>query len=391
MNAASVAGLRDRVRLNNFDLLRLFAATQVMIIHGFEHLKVPLGPVTRPIHYLLLYFPGVPIFFFMSGFLISMSYERNRDVKSYARNRLLRIYPALWFCFAVSLLTVAAFGYWGRSGASLHTFAPWALAQLTVFQFYNPDFLRGFGVGVLNGSLWTISVELQFYLVLPLLLAALRGSPLRRQNLILLALIGAGTLIDYAVVAAMPRYGEQTRFKLFTVTLVPYLHMFLVGVFIQKNFETFLPWLENKGAYWLALYVGVALSLHATVGFRPGSVHPNALTVLLLALAAMSCAFTLPGASQRLLRGNDVSYGTYIYHMIVVNAAVQLSWTGNLAALVLVCAVTYAAAALSWTAIEKPALRAKVKPLRAVDAAEPPVVIVTDPAVQVGTPDARPR
>jgi peptidoglycan/LPS O-acetylase OafA/YrhL len=35
----------------------------------------------------------------------------------------------------------------------------------------------------------------------------------------------------------------------------------------------------------------------------------------------------------------------------------------------MVCAVTYGAASLSWFAVEKPALRAKVKPLRAVDAA----------------------
>jgi peptidoglycan/LPS O-acetylase OafA/YrhL len=41
------------------------------------------------------------------------------------------------------------------------------LAQLSIVQFYNPDFLRGYGVGVLNGSLWTISVELQFYVMLP--------------------------------------------------------------------------------------------------------------------------------------------------------------------------------------------------------------------------------
>ena len=45
----------------------------------------------------------------------------------------------------------------------------WFVAQSTFFQFFNPDFLRGFGVGVLNGSLWTIALELQFYILTPIL------------------------------------------------------------------------------------------------------------------------------------------------------------------------------------------------------------------------------
>lgn len=40
-------------------------------------------------------FPGVPIFFFISGFLISKSFEENSVLKEYALNRILRIYPGL--------------------------------------------------------------------------------------------------------------------------------------------------------------------------------------------------------------------------------------------------------------------------------------------------------
>lgn len=37
------------------------------------------------------------------------------------------------------------------------------IGQATIFQFWTPDFLRGYGVGCPNGALWTISIFIQFY------------------------------------------------------------------------------------------------------------------------------------------------------------------------------------------------------------------------------------
>ena len=120
--------------------------------------------------------PGVPIFFFVSGFLISRSYESNSEARaSTHRNRGLRIYPALIVCTALSLLSVA--GDWvtsRRSSSPSATSSHGSLGQITIFQFYGPVFMRAFGTGVLNGSLWTISVELQFYVLIPLLSWVLR-------------------------------------------------------------------------------------------------------------------------------------------------------------------------------------------------------------------------
>src|SRR4051794_31062121 len=96
------ATVKSMFRNNNFDLLRLFAATEVLFSHSYWHFEMP-----DPIWLTYLHnFPGIPIFFVISGFLISASYERKSDLKNYVRNRALRIYPALWFCIILTVLVI---------------------------------------------------------------------------------------------------------------------------------------------------------------------------------------------------------------------------------------------------------------------------------------------
>ena len=75
----------------------------------------------------------------------------------------------MWLCFFVSLAILFGTIFLSFSILSESHFWIWCLGQLSFVQFYNPDFLRGFGVGVVNGSLWTIAVELQFYVAVPIL------------------------------------------------------------------------------------------------------------------------------------------------------------------------------------------------------------------------------
>ena len=64
-------GLREHH--NNFNLIRLIAAAQVLAVHGLNHLGFE-GPLVTALRVV----PGVPTFFFISGLLICTSYERTR-------------------------------------------------------------------------------------------------------------------------------------------------------------------------------------------------------------------------------------------------------------------------------------------------------------------------
>ena len=335
------------MRDNNFDTIRLLAASQVVVTHAASD----LGAVLPKWLSFLGYFPGVPIFFIVSGFLISASFERAPSIKQYAINRILRIYPALWTCLIVSIFIALI----SEVNFQPIPFSLWLLAQVSIFQFYNPEFLRGFGVGVLNGSLWTIPVELQFYIVLPFLMLLARRRPNRTRvwaggilivSLLLMILTRELLSADNGIVE-----------KIVHVSLLPYLFYFLIGValrFIHERTRIF----SNSFVKFLCLYIVlVILNISAGVdGVTGNSLNP--VQIVALGCLIVGAAFSNVGFSRKILRGNDISYGLYIYHMPIVNFLIYKETTGAFG-LLLCLATTAIMAGLSWRFIEKPALGLK--------------------------------
>jgi peptidoglycan/LPS O-acetylase OafA/YrhL len=343
-------------RRNNFDLIRLLAAAQVIIYHGTLHLNLgwPLWAVD-----FLDRFPGGPVFFVTSGFLVSRSLERSGSLKRYARNRVLRIYPALIVCLAVSIGSVVASGYFASTHVSLRAMWTWIAAQTTIAQFYRPPFLDRYATGTLNGSLWTIPVEIQFYILLPLLYATVRriGRNSRYASALIVALILGGIAINvwrYGVPMASSNSIESRFLKM---SVAPYAYMFLLGVIAQQNFTVVRRFNTRTAGYGVAGYVGVSY-LSSIVGLRATENGLNPISVVVLTGLILSAAFTAPELAGRLLRRRDISYGLYIYHMPVINVLVVLGMSGNLS-LALALALTTLCATASWVCVERPALRLK--------------------------------
>ena len=70
--------------------------------------------------------------------------------------------------------------------------------QSTVLQFWTPSCLRDYGCDTPNGSLWTIGVMVQYYVVLCLLHRFLHGKGIRRWILILMVGIVCNVLTPYS-------------------------------------------------------------------------------------------------------------------------------------------------------------------------------------------------
>jgi len=253
--------MKEIFRTNNFNIIRLIAALQVAIHHTTKYLEIDK---TDSLFFdLLKLFPGVPIFFFISGFLISKSYESNSSLKEYAQNRILRIYPALLICTFVAIVSVYLTGYLSDKSFSIIRLMIWLVGQVSIVQFYNPDFMREFGTGVLNGSLWTISVELQFYIMVPILYWLFGLARPEKSNQKILLLILFFMSFHIAHYSLIEDYDDNFLFKLWGVSFLPWIYMFLVGVFFQKNFAFFHRLLSGKILYLIPLYILVSyLSVH---------------------------------------------------------------------------------------------------------------------------------
>ena len=76
----------------------------------------------------------------------------------------------------------------------------------------------------------------------------------------------------------------------------------------------------------------------------------------------MSVAASAPGLSDRILHHHDISYGLYIYHMLVIRLMMQFNVLSVSAAIV----ISLAVAIISWSLVERPFLKRKRRALRAV-------------------------
>ncbi len=360
-------GDNNTFRLNNFDLLRLVAALQVVINHVIEIMQVHPDGAGAALLRLTYIFPGVPVFFFISGFLISRSYESNHRLSEYFQNRVLRLYPALIVCVAFSYVLIYLSGYMRSVDADWDSWLVLFLAKISFLQFYNPDFMRGYGDGVLNGSLWTITVELQFYLLVPLLYTLLGSIDSRTGNCRLIMLIMVFLILNRIYTYIPSEFHEEVWYKLLRVSFMPWFYMFLVGVFVQKNFIFFYRLFAGRVLVVFAVYVVVGYA--AMKSGVPLGNNINPIIFSGLAIFVFSFAYSLPQLSKTLLRGNDISYGVYIYHMPIINFFLYLGYGGQVSAALSVFTLTVIVAWISWIYVERKSLGLKKHPLNPLNTA----------------------
>ena len=166
----------DDGRRNNFDALRVFAAVMVIHGHGWVLSGGP-GPGLWGVPFARV---GLDVFFSISGYLVTGSWERTPQLGAFLAKRALRIFPGLIACVLVTMLVAGPLAthlplerYFASAGTWRY------LANIALLQeLYLPGV---FGTlrerGAVNGSLWSLLPEFLCYLTVPLFaLLAWRGA-----------------------------------------------------------------------------------------------------------------------------------------------------------------------------------------------------------------------
>lgn len=224
-------------------------------------------------------------------------------------------------------------------------FGAFAITQSTVFQFWTPDCLRGYGCGCPNGALWTICVLIQFYFFAYFVYKALHGRKTRVWLMAFVASLGVSMMVPL-----MRAHLPEIAGKLLGQTLLPYFWMFLAASFVAEKKDLMLPFLKK---YWWVFMAALLLVRFFGLDFRAGY---NVLGTILLFLCLTGAAYVFPKLNVK----TDISYGVYIYHMTVVNALIAMGYAGSQWLLLIVTVITFILAWVSIKTIGSLAMRKKL-------------------------------
>ncbi len=338
----AAAPLDLRLRQNNFDLLRFLFAFVVFMVHayvlsGAEALAVLSEIVSSEI--------AVKSFFVVSGFLIFMSYENSRDARRYFVKRIRRIYPAYFSVVMTCAVLGGVFSTYAWSDYLSWQTLKYLAANLVFLNFLQPNLPGLFESNQLqavNGALWTLKIEVMFYLTVPLVVMAFRKFG-RVPVLVTLYICS----VAYSVVMGMLASKTGSGFYLELQRQLPgQLSFFIAGAAGYYYFE----YLARYSTWFVALAV-VAFVLQTWLPW--GVIQPVALAVLVVYFA---CVIPCAGNFGKY---GDFSYGVYIVHFPILQVLIAYGLFAESPWLTLVAAglLVIAAASLFWHFIEKPFLR----------------------------------
>jgi peptidoglycan/LPS O-acetylase OafA/YrhL len=338
-------------RQNNFDALRLVAAISVIFSHSFliaEGTQNNEPLILLAGNQCILGLVGVFVFFAISGFLVTQSFEQTANPLHYLAKRALRIFPGLFVATLVSAFVLGPLVTNLPLGAYLSRPEPYeyvlgnTLLDQSVHELPGVSFVAN-PVGLeINGSLWTLRCEFVMYLMV-LVLGVLRLLTMR-VGLLLLAF--GMVCLHSNMLDEFEKWGWFFQVLSGWGWLVGF---FAAGMILYKLRHTRI----FDGRIALLALAGLALSIPLRQFIL---LFPIFGCYLALWLALNPRLPVIPAA-----RFGDLSYGLYIYGWPVEEAVMWLSggraawWQVFLIALPAASAIAF----LSWHLIERPMLRLK--------------------------------
>ena len=306
------------------DGLRFIAIMAVIFHHLIAHYLTEtqrLGPVNLPAEWYQVYsrsrlvsllFPGyfgVHLFFVISGFILALPFARRHfgrasvpALKRYYLRRLTRMEPP----YIINISLAFACIWFTNSGHLL--FLPHFIASL----FYSHGLVYG-EASWINGVAWSLEIEVQFYLIVPMLAAVFAvRDPFQRRALIIGAVIFFGVASQWLI--------APSGIKPLKMSVLNYLQYFLAGFLLVELHLSGWILKRPKTYIWdaAALLFGIAIIIILMRFPKLSCLLPLAVLLFYASLfrGKLSHAFiTLKGVV--VLGG--MCYTTYLYHTYIIS------------------------------------------------------------------------
>lgn len=251
---------------------------------------------------------AVDVFFILSGFWITISLFRSNSLKEYAIKRIKKIFPMYLTVVIVFSILLYYFSNLSLSEYFLsRDFWKYLIFNVVTLNFLQPSLPNVFDNVPVNGSLWTIKVEIGFYILLPIFF--LLVGKFCRQGDKKIKHVNIGLLIFYILSVAydffMPIICREFNLPTsFANQLPAYLSYFISGMFFVINWK-FLNQYINK--FILPAIIIVVLHFFTKTAFF----LPMALGIVI-----MFFAFRMPLLNN--IGKTDYSYGMYLVHYPII-------------------------------------------------------------------------
>lgn len=312
------------------DVLRFFAFLSVFIVHRMDHL--PIDPVQHFWLYniCLLGNFGVPVFFLLSAFLITELLTREQDllgtihIRSFYIRRILRIWPLYFAVFFGLVLLNRVIPHTGATDPS----------SWLAFTFFAGNWyicIHGWIHAFPVNPLWSISVEEQFYIAVPLIVYYGHRFGLKVVSISLI-------FVSYACVTWYSWKGWSGFSSQWTNSFVQF-QFFAAGTLLSLGLKgRLLQW--NLAGRLSGILIAVVCLFVASVYLGVQADTPTSTVLqapvgwLLVLVATLLFFLSLYGTPVRYLPKpivylGRISYGLYVFHELMYTLVFH-SWKAHL-------------------------------------------------------------
>lgn len=302
--------MAEKLRISHLDGLRGIAILWVIAYHAYSRwfFYTHLLPATKDISLFKYGFLGVSLFFMISGFVIFMTLDKSANFFKFIGRRWLRLFPGMLVVSIFIYLTSTFFFERPHGQPSLITLLPG-------FVFISPDlieFFTGFKIGLLEGSFWSLYVEMIFYVIIGFIYFFIG----RKYCIIGLFIVFLTSFLLYA----LTRLGINKPFDLINILGFPNYGWFIIGCVVYEAVNK-----RNSKINIIIALLAAILIVVRTMAMYKGDLLLIAYSLSMIALFVISfysAKLQSLLSSKLLLIVGFASYPLYLIHENMIVASI---------------------------------------------------------------------